>query len=41
MQHMVKDHTNDVSEFQKEASNGKDSDVKSRLPDHTKAARAP
>jgi len=28
MQHMVKDHTNDVSEFQKEASNGKDSDVK-------------
>ena len=28
MQHMVRDHTKDVSEFQKEASNGKDSYVK-------------
>jgi putative membrane protein len=29
MQHMVKDHTKDVNEFQNEANNGKDSDVKS------------
>jgi putative membrane protein len=29
MQHMVKDHRKDVSEFQKEAKNGKDADIKS------------
>ena len=28
MQHMVKDHTKDVNEFQEEANKGKDSDVK-------------
>ena len=46
MQHMVKDHTNDVSEFQKEASNGKDSDVKNfasqttpKLQEHLRLAQ--
>ncbi|HEX4966410.1 MAG TPA: DUF4142 domain-containing protein [Thermoanaerobaculia bacterium] len=46
MSHMVTDHKEDVAEFQKEAKNGKDSDVKSwaqttlpTLQDHLKMAQ--